>query len=80
MGSLVTYLVYSKCWPDYTTYFRKYLEVFEIVIIYKVSTVYDIYDSVTLAPEIIPNAFIPFFTPRIPTFLRELYLYNVFFL
>lgn len=57
----------------------KYLEIFEIIIIYKVCSVYNICDTVTLALEIIPNADIPFCTPRTPTFLRELYLYNIFF-
>lgn len=48
-------------------------------IIYKVCSVYSICDTMTLALEIIPNADIPFYTPRISTFLRELYLYNFIF-
>lgn len=51
----------------------KYLEVFEIVIIYKVCSAYNICDTVTLVLEIIPNVDIPFCTPKIPTFLTELH-------
>lgn len=64
MGSLVTYLVYSKCWPDYIICFMKYLGIFEVVIIFKVCSIYNICDSVNLALEIIPSIDIPFCTPK----------------
>lgn len=56
----------------------KYLEVFEVVIIYKVCSVYNIHDTLTLAPEIIPNNDILFCTHKIPAFLTELHLYYFF--
>lgn len=57
----------------------KYLEVFEVVIIYKACSVYNICDPVTLALKIIPNVDIPFCSPKIPTFFTELHLYYFFF-
>lgn len=41
----------------------KYLEVFEVVIIFKVCSIYSICDSVNQALEIIPNIDIPFCIP-----------------
>ena len=52
-----------------------YLEVFEVIIIYKVCSVYNICDTVTLALKIIPHVDIPFWTPKILAFLTELHLY-----
>lgn len=78
MSSLVTYLIYSKCWPDYTIYFMKYLWGFEVVILYKVFSVYNMCDTMTLALEVNSWHWIPVCTLKIPTFLRELYLYYFF--
>lgn len=56
----------------------KYLGSFEVVIIFKVCSIYSICDSVNLALEIIPNIDIPFYTPKNLGFLTELHLYYFF--
>lgn len=53
----------------------KYLEVFEVVIIFKICSIYSTCESVNLALAIIPNIDILFCIPKNPNFLTQLHLY-----